>query len=168
MESSIHIQIHKAFKSGDYSALKKLAGDTSGFPDCHLSEAFGHCLEYAIYHSPKSFIKEQLEKGSNPNYGDHAGFPAVIAALSSERKDVKEVIERLLEFGADINQKGINDWTPLHWAAANDNVEMIRFLLEKGANPGIRTGIDDYATPLEEAEILGCTKAVAFLKKVLD
>lgn len=158
------IQIHKAFTSGNFEMLLKLAGDIPGFPDCHLSNAFGHCLEYAIYHSPIAFISGLLEKGAKPDYGEHAGFPCIIAALSSEREDVRQIVDLLLSYGADINQRGLNDWTPLHYAAANDDVAMVRFLLTKGADPDLRTHIDDYATPLEEAKILGCTKVIKILE----
>ena len=74
-------------------------------------------LEYAIYHSPLAFIRRLLELGADPNYGDHAGFPSLIAALScGARKDRDEILELLLANGADIQQRGMNDYTPLHTA----------------------------------------------------
>lgn len=160
-------QIHRAFEEGDFATLNELVGDTPGFPDCQLV-GFGHCLEYAIYHSPFSLVRKLLEKGSDPNYGDHAGFPSVIAVLSTERADKTSIIDLLLEYGVDINQHGINDWTPLHFAAANDDVELIQYLLEKGADPNARTRIDDCATPLEEAEILGRQGAVNVLREFTE
>ena len=76
-------------------------------------------LEYAIYHSPLAFIRRLLELGADPNYGDHAGFPSLIAALScGARKDRDEILELLLANGADIQQRGMNDYTPLHTALA--------------------------------------------------
>ncbi len=45
------------------------------------------------------------------------------------------------------------------------DVTAIELLLEHGADPKARTRIDDCATPLEEAEILGLTEAIAALKK---
>jgi Ankyrin repeats (many copies) len=74
-------------------------------------------LEYAIYHGPLPFVRELLELGADPNYQDHAGFPALIAALSTDRPDRSQLIE-LLDAGADIEARGIHDRTPLHYAAA--------------------------------------------------
>jgi hypothetical protein len=62
--------------------------------------------------------------GADPNPAHHAGFPPLIAALScvrahpgtSAREDVLEVLKLLLAFGADPNQRGLNDFTPLHMA----------------------------------------------------
>ena len=79
-------------------------------------------------------MRTLLELGADPNYGDHAGFPALIAALSSDRADRYELLELLLSFGADPGQRGLNDWTPLHYAAAHDDVEGIKLLLARGAD----------------------------------
>lgn len=161
----LNLRIHSAFKENDFEQLRDLLGHSCEFPNCHLEE-FGHLLEYAIYHSSLSFINEMLDAGAEPNYEDHAGFPSIIAALSSERDDRKDIIDLLLKYGGDINQRGINDWTPLHWAAANNDVKLIEYLLGKGADPTLRTDIDDKATPLEEAEILGCESSVKILKRL--
>jgi ankyrin repeat protein len=150
------VAIHEAYRRGDLHALKRLLGDPPDFPNC--PGPAGLCeiiLEYAIYHSPRPFIRTLLEHGADPNYRDHAGFPSLIAALSSDRADRYELIALLLSFGADIQQRGLNDWTPLHHAAANDDLEGIALLLAHGADPTARTRIDDRATPLEEAERRG-------------
>ena len=53
----------------------------------------------------------------------------------------------------------------LEYAIYHSPLGFIRRLLELGADPQARTRIDDCATPLEEAEILGLTEIVATLKK---
>ncbi|MDT7043590.1 ankyrin repeat domain-containing protein [Candidatus Nitronereus thalassa] len=162
MANELHI--HEAFKNGDLSALKLALGDPPDFPNCCGPLGIGVVLEYAIYHSPLAFIQTLLELGANPNYEDHAGFPSLIAALSCpERSDRPELLKLLLTFGADIQQRGVNDYTPLHYAAAGNDVPMIEFLLAHGANPDAKTRVDDYATPLEEAQLLGQKEAVARL-----
>ncbi|HEY7215050.1 MAG TPA: ankyrin repeat domain-containing protein, partial [Thermoanaerobaculia bacterium] len=67
--------------------------------------------------------------------------------------------------GADLNQRGLNDWTPLHYAASRDDAAAIELLAAKGADLDARTRIDDFATPLEEAESLGRAKAVKALNQ---
>lgn len=46
----------------------------------------------------------------------------------------------LLSRGADVNRRDGTDWTPLHWAAHNGEVETIRRLLQAGAEINARGG----------------------------
>jgi ankyrin repeat protein len=159
--------LHEAYRRGDLEALRRLLGDPPDFPNCRGPDGAGEIiLEYAIYHSPLAFVGALLEAGADPNYRDHAGFPALIAALSSARPDRCELIELLLASGADIQEPGVNDWTPLHYAAATDDLKAIELLLARGADPSARTRIDDRATPLEAAEILGRPAAARLLRKL--
>jgi len=166
-------RIDAAFHSGDLDALRAAVDDPDNFPNGHMPMAIGHCLEYAIYHSPLAFIRALLEIGANPNPEDHAGFPPLIAALacsrsqpgSPAREDVLDIIKLLLEFGADPNQRGINDYTPLHMAVGERNLSAIELLLEAGADPRLRTRIDDYETPREMAEQIRLGDAVELLVK---
>jgi hypothetical protein len=161
------VALHRAFVAGDLDGVKAALGDPPDFPDCPgppgLSE---NLIEYAIYHSPMEFIRALINLGANVNYDNHAGFPSVIAALSTERPDRALIIELLLDNGANIQEKGVNGWTPLHYAAATNDLPMIELLMKHGADPNARTEIDDCATPLDEAEILGKMEAVALLRRL--
>ena len=159
------IQIHDAYVRGDLAALKTLLGDPPEFPNCTEPLGSGEIvLEYAIYWSPLPFIKKLLELRANPNYDNSAGFPSLIAALSTKREDKHAIVELLLAFGADIQQRGVNDWTPLHWAAAHGDDRGVALLLGHGADPNARTGIDDHETPLEEAERASHKNTAALLR----
>lgn len=157
-------QIHQAFCAGDLEALRLLLG--AEFPRGPAPLAFRPYLRYAILHSPRAFVAELLARGAEPDAHED-GFPSLIAALASGREDRLELVETLLAAGADLHQRGLNDWTPLHFAAAHDDVAAIRFLLAKGADPKLRTRIDDGLTPLEEARALGCLRAAAALAERL-
>lgn len=153
------IRIDAAFHAGDLAALRDALENQATFPNGLMPAGIGRCLEYAIYHSPLAFIQTLLELGADPNPTDHIGFPPLIAALSCSRSqpgsparpDVVEMMKLLIRFGADPNQRGINDYTPLHMAVAERNLPAVRLLLESGADPECRTRIDDYETPHEMA-----------------
>jgi uncharacterized protein len=159
------LHIHEAFKAGDLETLRSFADDPARFPNCRFPGVFCHCLEYAIYHSPVQFIRLLLTEGADPNYTDHAGFPSLVAALSTKREDRHQIMESLIAFGADLSQRGINDYTPLHYAAARNDPAAVDLLLSHGADASARTRIDDFSTPMEEAERLGASAAAARLKK---
>ena len=73
----------------------------------------------------------------------------------------------LLKHGALTQIRGIKDWTPLHMAAAINDVQAAKLLLKYEADPTARTRIDDYATPLEEARALGSHEVVRYLENHL-
>lgn len=68
-------------------------------------------------------------------------------AGSLGRPDVLEILKLLLAFRSDPNQRGINDYTPLHMAVAEHNLWAVELLLQAGADPRLRTRIDDCETP---------------------
>jgi ankyrin repeat protein len=153
-------KIDAAFRMGDLTALRSAVDDPDSVPNGAMPLAIGPCLEYAIYHSPLPFIRALLEIGADLNRTDHTGFPPLIAALScsrpqpgaTARSDVIDVMKLLLSYGADPNQRGINDYTPLHMAVAERNATAVALLLESGADPRLRTRIDECETPREMAQ----------------
>ena len=121
----------------------------------------------AVYGGSKAAIEWMLEKEVELNFRDEEGYTPVLTAIERQGPDKHEILEMLLRAGASPNLKGINDWTPAHMAAARDDVEALKRLIRYGADLTVRTDIDDYATPLEEARTLGSLKAVSYLESVV-
>jgi ankyrin repeat protein len=163
------IAIHEAYRRGDLEALRTLLGNPPDFPNCRGPRGVGDIiLEYAIYHSPLSFVRTLLELGADPNYEDPGGFPSLVATISTDRSDRYELVELLLSRGANIQQRGVNDYTPLHYAAGRNDAKLIELLLARGADPNARTRIDEFATTAQEAELLRCPDAVQALRKTSE
>jgi uncharacterized protein len=166
-------RIDDAFKRGDLEALRAAVDDPALVPNGRMLNTIGPCLVYAIYHSPLPFIRTLLEIGADPNASVDDGFPPLIAALTctrdepgaNTRSDVDEILRLLLSFGTDPNQRGINDYTPLHMAVAERNALAVQILLDGGADPELRTRIDDCETPLEMAHAAGLDGIAAMLAR---
>ena len=164
-------KIDAAFRAGDLAALRDAVDDPASVPNGPMPLTIGPCLGYAIYHSPLPFIRALLEIGADPNPADHAGFPPLIAALSCSRPrpgspgrpDVLEILNLLLAFKSDPDQRGINDYTPLHMAVGERNSAAVGLLLQGGADPRLRTRIDDCETPREMAEKIGLRETAELL-----
>jgi hypothetical protein len=165
------LRIDEAFRTGNLDALRVAVDDPAAVPNGRMPEAIGTCLVYAIYHSPLAFIRTLLEIGADPNAPADDGFPPLIAALSCtreapgsrRRRDVHEILRLLLSFGADPNRRGVNDYTPLHMAVAERNHLAVQILLDGGADPDIRTRIDECETPTEMATAAGLTEIATTL-----
>jgi len=72
-----------------------------------------------------------------------------------------DIVELLLEKGADVNIRNEGGSTPLHWAARNGHTKVMKILLENGADTFQRgTGC---GTPLESAARKGQLKAIEML-----
>jgi hypothetical protein len=172
-EAKRYRQIDDAFRTGDLEALRAAVDDSAAIPNGRLPITIGSCLVYAIYHSPLAFIRTLLEIGADPNAPADDGFPPLIAALccardvpgATRRTDVDDVLRLLLSFGADPNQRGINDYTALHMAVAERQPLAVQMLLDAGANPELRTRIDECETPLEMAEAAGLAAIAGVLAR---
>jgi hypothetical protein len=147
--------------------------DPSVIPNGQMPIAVGSCLVYAIYCSPLAFIRTLLEIGADPNAPVDDGFPPLIAALScsravpgsSPRPDIDDILRLLLSFGADPSQRGINDYTALHMAVGEGNALAVQRFLDAGADPELRTRIDDCETPLEMARSTGRADIIGILER---
>ena len=89
--------------------------------------------------------------------------------MAGEREDVSDEppeplaleLRMLLEHDADANAVQAGDYTPLHEAAQNGQLEMIELLFQFGAAPSPR--MQEGKTPLDFAREAGQTAAVELL-----
>jgi ankyrin len=87
-----------------------------------------------------------------------ADAPELLAA--AENGD-RVAVSRLLDRGADVDTRGVDGTTALHWAARADHLDMVRLLLESGASA---TAADRYGvTPLYLAAENGSASVIEAL-----
>lgn len=82
-------------------------------------------------------------------------------------KDDQALLAKLIELGDDVNAKDKDGYTVLHYAAMKSkNPDLLKFLIEKGANAKIKTDLEETVLDLvEENEVLSkYTGSLEFLK----
>jgi ankyrin repeat protein len=146
-----------AARSGSGPAIQaQLAGKAP------LGEDATDALNTAAQAGNSEVVKVLLEHGAlpNPPQGYHPDTPLCLAIWAGHL-DTALV---LLRGGADVNYAGSMGITPLHAAAATENVPAIQFLLKRGARLEAKTRGGE--TPLQMAKTIGRDEAVRYLKSV--
>lgn len=150
-ERRLEQEAEKALAAGDSATLDRLR---SVRPDLVSPEP--QRLLDAVARHPVASIRWLLAQGAPARIEVDDGFPPIHLAIDRDVPDRYDIVRELVEHGADVNERGFNDWTPLHRAAAGrDDVRMVCLLLDLGADPRQTTTIDNQATPEEEARIQG-------------
>jgi ankyrin repeat protein len=133
----------KAIRLRDGRAVKAFL---QGGMDPNIRDSDGRtALTFALEFTDASMIEPLMEK-ADLALADTAGNSPLYLAL---RYDHKEIFDRLLEKGMDINSRGrnnLNTQTILHLAVQRRDQATVQKLLEKGANPNLAD--DSGAVPL--------------------
>ena len=135
----IFILFHTSVQAAAYDDLLRAAelGDASGVErlvergmDPNTADAKGNTvLMIAAREGHKDVVWALVRRKANANrrnqYGDTA---LMMATLRGDR----EIARMLIDFGnAEVKHSG---WAPIHYAAFHDKPEMIRYLVQKGAD----------------------------------
>jgi|GEM_PF-5794086 len=75
----------------------------------------------------------------------------------------KDLVQRWLALGNNVDERDLKGATPLHFAAEGGHIDILEMLLAKGANPNARNEIGN--TPLHEAAWKGQTAAANLLMR---
>jgi uncharacterized protein len=97
--------------------------------------------------------------------GDSAGSRTLLhlfADWPGHRRNPREIVQVLHAAGADLNASGdpakVAE-TPLHWAASNDDVELVDALLDAGADVNVPGCVINGLGPVADAAIFGGLRA---------
>lgn len=99
---------------------------------------------------------------SNAKYSITSVYQDISALNVAISKGDMATVKKLVEYGADVNEKS-NGMTPLMIAARYNKVEIIKFLLANGAK--LKTKDDNGFTALKYAELSNANEAVQFLRQ---
>ncbi|MEZ0538806.1 ankyrin repeat domain-containing protein [Fibrella arboris] len=97
-------------------------------------------------------VKAEVEKGNSPSQLNPSSFDPVVMAINAQAPN--ETIKYLLaQPGNEVNKLTHDSRTYLHWAANRGNVEIVEYLLGKGAKATVEDSHG--ATPLNFAAATG-------------
>ena len=143
-----------AIKNDDSTTIQRLLA--RGFDANTLDSEGTHGLILAIREtSPKAAnVLIDASKINLNTFNALGESPLMLAALKGQLA----LSDKLVKKGADVNKPG---WTPLHYAASNGHVEVIKLLLEHHAY--IDAESPNGSTPLMMASMYGNAQSVKLL-----
>uniref|UniRef100_A0A0K0E1I5 SOCS box domain-containing protein n=2 Tax=Strongyloides stercoralis TaxID=6248 RepID=A0A0K0E1I5_STRER len=110
------------------------------------------------------FIHLLLTYGANPNCYSRDGLTPLMKACRLKEKGI-DTIKVLLKYGANINAQALpkqDNRTALHYAVLSGSYELIKLLIDLGANINMEKGYDK-ASPLDLAILKDDTKIVEII-----
>ena len=94
-------------------------------------------------------LKKLIESGQLSVTGTNKeGMDPLILAVDCEFST--DTLEYLLKKGCDVNGQDEHGRSALHYAVDLDNIDIVKFLMEKGADPQLMDNND--SSPYDEAE----------------
>lgn len=117
-------------------------------------------LHYAAFFGQPEAAEALLTASADPNA--QARNPMQVRPLHSAAAGQRAVVALLLQYGADPNTRQQGGWTPLQGAAHLGDAEMVRNLLEHGADRAAAN--DEGKTALELARAGGHTHLFDLLR----
>ena len=154
--------------AGDLDQLELASQVVDSFPHDRDSCFGSPWISLAVSSGSLKSVKWMIKKGVDLQPASADGYPPLLSCIEAEGTEKYQILRELIASGADINERGINGWTPLHMAAVRDDETSMQLLLAAGADRTITTRVDDDATAEEEARNLGHVKSADFIASFVN
>jgi len=93
------------------------------------------CLRLAIRSGKISVVEMLLKAGLNPNSFFNGQTPLHLVANGKKKSPVVNLCQLLISYGAELDVLNANGETPLVTAVKRNKANLVKYLLDKGANP---------------------------------
>ena len=123
-----------AAKHGDVVMTNKLLNEGAKVDEPNEGKWSATPLYWSLSECKFETAELLLKKGANVNSTDSYGYSPLQVAASCKKVELS-CIEQLLQKGADVNYKSkSNGFTSLHYATSSGSVDVVKLLLDKGAD----------------------------------
>lgn len=148
-----------AAKNGNIKMMQLLVQHGYPFTDKEMYYA----AEEAISYNQIDIVRYLLEQGLDPNYSSNI---IVMTNLESAcNLGYIDIVELFVDYGADVNGAGVAG-APLYFASSSGHTEVVKLLLEKGADPNMFQKYEDGSVgepPIKRAIAYCCFDIIKLL-----
>lgn len=122
-------------------------------------------LHYVVYYDKYELAELLLEKDADVNAVDNYGATPLIYSKIYKTKDISELLINNggVLFMDGVSMREVNGKAPLHYACEKENIEMIKLLIDKGANTYVKT-LSEGKLPIDIALDTGNKDIIELLK----
>ncbi|WP_265025261.1 ankyrin repeat domain-containing protein [Wolbachia endosymbiont (group B) of Pammene fasciana] len=117
--------------TGEYESLEKVLRTIEAEKDLNLNNIIEK-IKTELEEQDQGLYKNWEEGKFDVNYVFSLFFCECTLLTIAAENGYTNIVNVLLEKGADVNRKNWYDMTPLHLAAGNGHVDIVNLLLEKG------------------------------------
>jgi ankyrin repeat protein len=162
--------IMDSLRDGTMEDWERISMQVPDFPNGRDHHFDVEWIINAIYSGSFASVKWILSKKVNLHFITDDGYSVLHSCIDRRNGDKYEIMRLLIDNGADVNigntlpNMAENSWTPLHRAAAWNDLEAVKMLLENGADTSLRTIIDNYCDAEQEATSLGKKEAADLIR----
>ena len=153
--------IYEAVVCGEIAIVEQILTEKPGVINSFSSDGFTP-LEFAAYFCRVDIARLLLAHGANPELPSRNSF-SVYPLHSAVAANCEAIARMLLENGASANVRQQKDITPLHSAAHNGNINLVKLLISHGADTRAVTA--DAKTSLDMALEVKAAEIIELLEK---
>lgn len=130
------LNFFEACALGRAEMTKQMLRDDPALTSAYSPDGF-QGLGLACFFGNAEVAETLLKAGANANSASRNAMrvaPIHSAAANRDGKIAVKMVRMLVDYGAEVNVTQHGGWTPLQEAAAHGNTELVRLLLERGAD----------------------------------
>ncbi len=158
-----YTELHNAAATGDIDTLRACiaAGDPVNYvAGCNSKSA----LCRAVIGKHEKAVRLLIEAGANVNYHSDAPYADAPILHHAVETGSLNIVRLLLDAGAEVDyRERMFEGTPLLWAASHSDPAIAKLLLERGANPNVRSSYFGSFYAIHTAAMEGRTETVRLL-----
>ncbi len=160
--TGITLDLFEAAAAGRVDTVAGLLRENAALANAYSGDGF-NVLGLASFFGHAEIVRLLVDRGADVNAvaRNNTGYTALTAGVASSKPDVVEI---LLEHGANAAYRYGPGYTPLHEAASSGHLAIARMLVSHGADP--RATTDDGKAPRQLAEEKGHNAVAEWLKEV--